>query len=179
MWFGESEKIIKRIFTDYKDFAKECEISPILLFNEADAIISKRKDTNSSNVAQTENTIQNIILEELENFEGIFFATTNLSANLDSAFDRRFLFKIKFHKPNIYVKIKIWKSKLSILSQKECKLLASQFNFSGGQIDNIVRKSEMQEVISGTVVTMNKIIDFCEAEELSKSNGVRIGFTAN
>jgi SpoVK/Ycf46/Vps4 family AAA+-type ATPase len=96
MWFGESEKIIKRIFTDYKAYAKESERMPILLFNEADAIISKRKENSTSNVSQTENAIQNIILEELENFEGIFFATTNLAKNLDSAFERRFLFKIEF-----------------------------------------------------------------------------------
>lgn len=91
-WFGESEKMIKKIFTDYQNFAKDCDQTPILLFNEADAIISKRKDLNSSNVAQTENALQNIILEELENFAGILMATTNLAENLDSAFDRKISF---------------------------------------------------------------------------------------
>jgi SpoVK/Ycf46/Vps4 family AAA+-type ATPase len=58
-WFGDSEKIVKRIFTDYRECAKNYERTPVLLFNEADAIISKRRDNSSSNVAQTENTIQN------------------------------------------------------------------------------------------------------------------------
>ena len=44
MWFGESEKIIKRVFTEYKSFLNECDYTPILLFNEADAIFSTRKE---------------------------------------------------------------------------------------------------------------------------------------
>ena len=177
MWFGESEKIIKRIFTDYKAYAKDSERMPILLFNEADAIISKRKENSTSNVSQTENAIQNIILEELENFEGIFFATTNLAKNLDSAFERRFLFKIEFQKPDISVKAKIWYSKLPNLSESECETLANRFDFSGGQIDNIVRKNEIHEIIHGISVDFSNIIDFCKTELLSKNNGVRIGFT--
>ena len=177
MWIGESEKIINRIFTDYKTYAKDCERMPILLFNEADAIISKRKENSTSNVSQTENAIQNIILEELENFDGIFFATTNLVKNLDSAFERRFLFKIEFQKPDISVKAKIWNSKLPSLSESECENLANRFDFSGGQIDNIVRKNEIHEIIHGISIDFNNIIDFCKTELLSKNNGVRIGFT--
>jgi SpoVK/Ycf46/Vps4 family AAA+-type ATPase len=177
MWFGESEKIIKRIFTDYKTYSKECELIPILLFNEADAIISKRKENSTTNVAQTENTIQNIILEELETFEGIFFATTNLAQNLDLAFERRFLFKIEFQKPNISVKAKIWNSKLPKLTNSECETLATCFDFSGGQIDNIVRKNEIHEIIHGISVDFNNILEFCKTELLTKNHGIRIGFT--
>ncbi len=166
MWFGESEKKIKQIFTDYNTFAKDCELMPILFFNEADAIISKRKENGTSNVSQTENAIQNILLEELENFEGIFFATTNLVKNLDSAFERRFLFKIEFHKPEISVKANIWKSKLPTLSDSECETLAARFDFSGGQIDNIVRKNEIQEIIQGITVDFNTIFEFCKVELL-------------
>ena len=99
MWFGESEKLLKKIFTDYAEFKKEEKRCPILLFNEADAVIGKRKTSGSSSTADTENTIQNILLEELENFDGILFATTNLVENMDAAFERRFLFKVKFEKP--------------------------------------------------------------------------------
>ena len=179
MWFGESEKKIKRIFTEYKDYSKQCDRTPILLFNEADAILSSRKDVSSSNVAQTENAIQNIILEELENFEGIFVATTNLVNNLDTAFERRFLFKIEFHKPEISIKAKIWESKLEHLITSESEILAAHFDFSGGQIDNIVRKCEMHEILNGNIVNLQEIIDFCKVEQLSKTNRVKIGFTKN
>jgi AAA+ superfamily predicted ATPase len=175
MWFGESEKIIKRIFTDYKTFAKECKRTPILLFNEADAIISKRGEVGSSGVAKTENAIQNIILEELENFEGILIATTNLASNLDFAFERRFLFKIQFSKPDISIRAKIWKLKLPLLSKKDCNLLAESFDFSGGQIDNVLRKNEIHEIIHGEKVALENLLAFCSEETLVSSR-VKMGF---
>lgn len=174
MLFGESEKKIKQIFTDYKSYTKDCEITPILFFNEADAIISKRKEIGNSNTGQTENAIQNIILEELENFEGIFIATTNLVGNLDSAFDRRFLFKIPFQKPTLSIREKIWKLKFPHLDEEACRLLADKFDFSGGQIDNIVRKKEIQEIIHGTT-NLDNILSFC-TEELIGTKINRIGF---
>jgi AAA+ superfamily predicted ATPase len=176
MWFGESEKIIKKIFTDYKSFAEDCDQLPILFFNEADAIISKRKDVNSSTVAQTENIIQNIILEELENFEGILLATTNLVNNLDAAFERRFLFKIKFQKPDISIRAKIWKSKLPSLKMEDCNLLAEKYDFSGGQIDNVFRKKEIHEIINGMKVTLENLLDFCSEETLIDKK-TSIGFS--
>lgn len=169
MWFGESEKLIKRIFTDYKQFSKECEQTPILLFNEADAIIARRRDIGSSGISQTENAIQNILLEELENFEGILIATTNLVSNLDTAFERRFLFKIEFQNPGTIEQIKIWKMKLPHLTNEECRILAAQFDFSGGQIDNIARKNEIQEIVYGNTVTFNNLMSFCKEEKLNNS----------
>jgi len=175
-WFGESEKVIKRIFSDYYQYSKDKPVTPILFFNEADAIISKRKDVTKSSVGQTENAIQNIILEELESFTGIFIATTNLIANIDEAFDRRFLFKIELQKPDIFAKIKIWQSKLPNLSPLHCKTLAESFDLSGGQIDNIVRKSEMEEVVFGSQPSLERIVEFCKAEQLTRTNAKRIGF---
>lgn len=176
LWFGESEKVVKRIFSDYYHYSKDKQVTPILFFNEADAIISKRKDVTKSSVGQTENAIQNIILEELENFTGIFIATTNLIANIDEAFDRRFLFKIELQKPDVLTKAKIWQSKLPRLSADECQILAQSFDFSGGQIDNIVRKSEMEEVIFRKSSTLERILKFCKAEQLTRTNVKRIGF---
>ncbi len=175
-WFGESEKIIKRIFTDYKTTAKDCERMPILFFNEADAIFSKRREVGDSNIAQTENAIQNIILEELENFEGILIATTNLTKNFDSAFDRRFLFKIKFQKPDTDIKTKIWKLKLPGLNLQTYKMLASQFDLSGGQIDNVARKCHIYEVVNSKKVSQTMLLEFCEEEVLNKANRQVIGF---
>jgi len=175
-WFGDSEKIIKKIFTKYREFKHSSKKAPILLFNEADAVISKRKDSSSSNVVQTENAIQNIILEELENFEGIFVATTNLADNLDTAFERRFLFKVEFHKPDIEVKAKIWKVKLKDLKHNEYVQLAIKYDFTGGQINNIVRKCEMAEVLENTKITFDKVQAFCEEETINKKSNNKVGF---
>lgn len=174
--FGESEKLIKRIFTDYGRMCKDEKLKPILLFNEADALFSKRKDVNSSNVAQTENAIQNIILEELEKLDGILIATTNLADNLDSAFERRFIFKLKFDKPTLEAKQSIWQSKLVWLAEEQCLKLAAEYDFSGGEIDNIVRKVVMDEVISGTRPDFNFVVDQCKNERLLGSRHAKVGF---
>jgi len=176
-WFGESEKRIKEVFTKYERICKRVSLKPILLFNEADAIFGKRKDVGSSSVDQTENTIQNIILEEMEKLEGILIATTNLATNLDPAFERRFLFKIKFGKPSLEVNEKIWKSKVEWLDVEGSKRLASSYAFSGGEIDNVVRKIAMEEVLTGVKPGMEGLTGFCEAERLSKrGERRRIGF---
>lgn len=181
-WFGESEKLIKKIFTSYKH---ECEAAekkgvpmPILLFNEADALIAKRKDSSAGNCAQTENAIQNIILEELENLKGIFIATTNLASNMDSAFERRFLFKIKFENPSTEAKTSIWMNKLSWLDKNSAIDFAQAYDFSGGQIDNIVRKIALDEVISGERPAISEIHEMCRCEKLENTNGLkRVGFS--
>lgn len=175
-WFGESEKLIKKVFTDYRRLCEKSEVKPILLFNEADAVFSKRKDVNSGSVAQTENAIQNIILEEIENLDGILIATTNLADNLDGAFERRFLFKIRFDKPTVEAKRNIWMSKLPSLSVEDANTLASSYEFSGGQIDNIVRKALMQEVINGEKPTLNSLVTMCGEDKISKNSTRRIGF---
>src|SRR5690606_26297229 len=130
---------------------------------------------SNSNVAQTENAIQNIILEELENFDGILMATTNLANNLDTAFERRFLFKVRFKKPTRRVRAQIWKSKLPHLENESCQILAEKFEFSGGQIDNIIRKSEIQEIVHGTMTDFEQILSFCNEESIITKT-TKIGF---
>ncbi|WP_019037719.1 ATP-binding protein [Psychroflexus tropicus] len=175
-WFGESERLIKQIFKNYTRQLDAAKRAPILFFNEADAILSKRKNNSSSNVAQTENAIQNIILEELENFEGILIATTNLVHNLDKAFERRFLFKVKFNKPTPRIRAKIWKSKFPNLSDTDCNYLAQHFMFTGGQIDNILRMSEIQEILHRKVPSLQNLLVFCSEESIVEAK-TKIGFS--
>lgn len=175
-WFGESEKLIKKVFTDYRRLCEKSQVAPILLFNEADAVFSKRKDVNSGNVAQTENAIQNIILEEMENLDGILIATTNLADNLDAAFERRFLFKVRFDKPTVEAKTNIWRDKVPSLSIADAETLAASFDFSGGQIDNIVRKTLMKEVVEGVQPTLCNLQALCREEKISKNSSKRVGF---
>ena len=175
-WFGESEKLIKAVFKKYEDICEHSELRPILLFNEADGIFSKRKDSNSSNVAQTENTIQNIILEEMERLDGILIATTNMADNLDGAFERRFLFKIKFEKPVLEARKCIWLSKMPSLANEDAQTLATSFAFSGGEIDNIVRKAAIMEVLEGKEPCIEDIKKLCREEKMHGENA-KIGFS--
>lgn len=106
-WVGESEKNIKILFDRYRNICKNSKPAPILLFNEADAVLGVRMEGAARAVDKMENSIQNIILQEMETLEGIMIATTNLTTNLDKAFERRFLYKIRFDKPSVEVRSKI------------------------------------------------------------------------
>ena len=168
-WVGESEKNISNVFAYYRYLCDTSEVMPILFFNEADAIISKRKEDVESSVDKMENTMQNIILQEMEDLDGILISTTNLMCNFDSAFERRFLYKIEFHKPELAVKARIWKSMLKKISKKDAYYLATQFDLSGGQIENVARKRTVNYVLTGKYATLNEIEDFCRTETLGNS----------
>ena len=176
-WVGESEKNIKGIFDRYRDKAKNSKITPILLFNEADAIISIRRERADRAVDKMENTIQNIILQEMETLDGIMIATTNLEQNMDAAFERRFLYKIKFNKPSIESRICIWQTLIPALSDDESAVLASKYDFSGGQIENIARHYAINKVLHGDEDDRLKcLISYCEEERFEKKHCQKIGF---
>ena len=176
-WVGESEKNIKKVFEKYREAVKGGEPIPILLFNEADAILGIRREGAENAVDKMENTIQNIILQEMEDLDGILIATTNLTTNLDKAFERRFLYKICFEKPSREARASIWRAMLPTLSIEEAEILAKDFDFSGGQIENIVRKREIQSIINATEPGFNDILAFCSEEIICNSAGRRkIGF---
>lgn len=179
-WVGESEKNIKSVFSQYKKLCQSSEVMPILFFNEADAIINKRTENVSHSVDKMDNAMQNIILQEMEDLEGILIATTNLTSNLDNAFERRFLFKVEFRKPDTDVKAKLWSSMLGKdISDDDAHRLAVSYDFSGGQIENIARKRTIDYVLYGKQATFEVLDSYCKAESLNK-NTVRpaIGFRA-
>ena len=176
-WVGESEKNIKALFDRYRRLVKDRECAPILFFNEADALINKRNANAEHAVDKMENAMQNIILQEMESLEGIMIATTNLTSNMDSAFERRFLYKIEFEKPSLEAKQSIWRSMLPTLSEADAIMLATKYDFSGGQIENIARKQTIEEILTGEELNIKRIIEFCNAERLGNSTvRPRIGF---
>ena len=174
-WYGESQKLVKKVFTKYERLCKKTKRLPILLFNEADAIFSKRLEAKGSSVDQTENAIQNIILEQMEKLQGILIATTNLESSLDPAFERRFLFKVKFEKPSVEAKKRIWMDKLNGLSEVDAGVLAESYNLSGGEIDNVTRKVIMNKVLTGEAYTLDYLKELCEQEKFTNKRAV-IGF---
>ena len=175
-YVGETEKNMRNLFEQYRIANKENNLSPILLFNEADAILGKRMEGAVRSVDRMENSVQNILLEEMENFEGIMIATTNLLGNLDPAFERRFLFKIRFNKPELEPRSQIWKSQFPSLNDEEATSLAKEFSFSGGQIENVVRKYTIDSVLSGKEGGYEQLAQYCREESVSKSSRNKIGF---
>ena len=176
-YVGESEKRVKALFDNYRKAVEKSDVAPILLFNEADAIISKRSENVTRSVDKMENALQNIILQEMENLEGILIATTNLTQNLDSAFERRFLYKVQFERPSIKAKQAIWQSMIPDIDEATAKTLASEYDFSGGQIENIARKQTVEQVLSGIEPSLESLRKICNAEFLhTRSNTRRLGY---
>ena len=176
-WVGESEKNIKALFDRYRELVKRAKQAPILLFNEADAIIGIRMNGAQHAVDKMENSIQNIILQEMETLDGIMIATTNLQQNLDTAFERRFLYKIKFEKPDATVRRKIWQKMIPELSDHDATKLAEKFDFSGGQIENVARKYSINSILHGEIDTPLEVLNgYAKEERLEAQQGNRIGF---
>jgi len=85
-WVGGTEQNIARAFQEAKDE------NAVLIFDEVDTFLSDRENAKAS----WEVTKVNEMLVQMENFEGVFIATTNLMDNLDRASLRRFDLKLEF-----------------------------------------------------------------------------------
>jgi SpoVK/Ycf46/Vps4 family AAA+-type ATPase len=127
-------------------------------------------------VDQMANSLQNILLEEMENLEGIMIVTTNLITNLDSAFERRFIFKIQFDKPSKNVKAMIWKSLIEELDEEDSMKLAEAYDISGGEIENIARKTIMEYALTGLEPDLNMVKNFAKEEKLKTNTRPVVGF---
>ncbi|MBP5361048.1 MAG: ATP-binding protein [Bacteroidaceae bacterium] len=176
-WVGESEKNIKNLFDTYREHVKKDAITPILLFNEADALINKRLEGAQSAVNKMENSILNIILQEMENLDGILIATTNLAQNMDTAFERRFLYKIKFERPTFDARVNIWRTIIPTLNEEDSRYLANKYDFSGGQIENIARHYTIGKILHGESKDIRKeLSEYCNNERLESHDKRNIGF---
>jgi len=142
MYVGESEKNVRKIFDTFRDLSTKTKTEPILLLNEADQFLGARSSGPGGGAEQMHNQMQNIFLEQIEQFEGILIATTNLLENIDVAFSRRFNYKIEFKRPNKAQRVKLWKKMLPQNAPYEEGFdveRLSQYDLSGGQINLIVK----------------------------------------
>ncbi|HBD9011496.1 TPA: ATP-binding protein [Campylobacter jejuni] len=170
-WVGESEQNVRKIFDTYKNIVQTCKQSPILLLNEADQFLSTRVDGNSGS-DKMHNQMQNIFLEQIERFSGVIIATTNFLESLDSAFSRRFDYKIEFKKPDFKDRLKIWEKFLpkKALFEKDFDInILSNYELSGAQILMVVKNTALKVAVSKDGVF--KIQDFIESiqKELNSS----------
>ncbi|ECL3613122.1 ATP-binding protein [Campylobacter jejuni] len=170
-WVGESEQNVRKIFDTYKNIVQTCKQSPILLLNEADQFLSTRVD-GSSGSDKMHNQMQNIFLEQIERFSGVIIATTNFLENLDSAFSRRFDYKIEFKKPDFKDRLKIWEKFLpkKALFEKDFDInILSNYELSGAQILMVVKNTALKVAVSKDGVF--KMQDFIESiqKELNSS----------
>ena len=181
-WVGQSEQNIHAIFKRYEAVCKAITPQPILFFNEADGIMSKRTTRIDHSTDKMENTLQNIILDEIEDFNGILIATTNLTSNMDTAFERRFLYKIEFEKPTAETRKKLWQSMLKKLNEETVETLAKKYDLTGGEIENIARLQIVNQIINQKDPDLADLEYFCKMGRIKIQNQLSktpIGYRKN
>lgn len=160
-YIGETEKNIERIFSTAR------ANNSILLFDEADALFSSRVKVETS-VDRFSNMEINLLLQEIERFDGIVILTTNLEKNMDKAFERRIQFKIRFPFPDKKHRAKIWQT----LIPKECpidpeidwELVGESFDLAGGNIKNAILRAAYRAARDTMRIDMDHIVAAAEAE---------------
>ena len=172
MYVGESEKNVRKVFDTYSDLAQKSKTEPILLLNEADQFLSSRSSGAGGGAEQMHNQMQNIFLEQIEKFEGILIATTNLLENIDVAFSRRFNYKIEFKQPNLEQRLELWEKMLPKDAPYEKKFdvkKLAEISLSGGQINLIVKNTAYMVACSDKPLFTTKLF-LEEIEKEKKGN---------
>ena len=163
MYIGESEKNVRNIFDKYYELRAQTKSEPILLLNEADQFLSSRSSGGVSSSDKMHNQMQNIFLEQIERFDGILIATTNLLENLDKAFSRRFNYKIQFMKPNKNQRIELWKKLIPVnlpLEENFDLEELAKYELTGGQIELVIKNTAYKIAVSDEPIF--KLEDFKE-----------------
>ena len=122
--------------------------------------------------------MQNIVLQELEDFQGIFIATTNLIENIDKAFDRRILYKLLFDQPEETTRLAILKAQFPTIDLGILAEISERYELSGGQIQNIKKKFMVDEILFEPIYTVDyQLKNYIDSEvNFRKSTTKAIGF---
>lgn len=172
-WLGNTEKNVKKIFDEYRDFSQKCDQTPILLFNE-DSIFSNRVQVSAS-IDRTHNSMQNLLLEQMENFQGIMIVTTNAADRWDKAFERRFLYRVFFDKPSTSTQFAIMSKAFPEFNPVALQSLLQRYPLNGGQISNVRKKYFIQSIISSSKTSVELLEKIC-LEEVGQKTNLKLGF---
>jgi len=169
MYVGESEKNVRKIFDTFYELSEKTKTEPILLLNEADQFLGARSSGNITGSDQMHNQMQNIFLEQIENFRGMLIATTNLLENIDKAFSRRFNYKIEFKKPDKEQRLELWKKMLPKEAPYEENFDVeelAEYSLTGGQISLIIKNTAYKVAVrENPLFTLKDFIDEIKREK--------------
>ncbi|MDR3345752.1 MAG: ATP-binding protein [Campylobacteraceae bacterium] len=149
-YVGESEKNVRKIFDTYKELCGKTKTEPLLLLNEADQFLSGRSSDAGASADKMHNQMQNIFLEQIERFEGLLVATTNMLESIDPAFSRRFDYKIEFEKPNLKQRVKLWQQALpesAVYEESFDIKTLSSYPLTGGQIQIVLKNTALKVAV--------------------------------
>src|SRR6186713_2646368 len=137
MWLGETPKNVAAVFRMAR------EENAVLLFDEADAIASRRSTSIDHAISRESNAVINVLLQELERFNGVVIFATNLAANFDPAFERRIRTHVLFEMPGAKEREQIWRVQMHprltpLADDVDFGALAQTYQVAGGDIRNAV-----------------------------------------
>lgn len=140
MWLGETPKNVAAVFH------LAAEENAVLFFDEADAIAARRASGGGAPQEREANTVVNVLLREMESFNGVVIFATNLAANFDPAFERRIRAHVRFEMPGVEERARIWRgqvhpAKTPLDPGVDFHALAERYPVSGGDIKNAVLKA--------------------------------------
>jgi hypothetical protein len=171
-YYGETEKMITGIFREYEKQVGEGVAFPILFFNEGDSIFQRRIDSDQ-NSSHTDNTVQTILLNELERFQGILLVTTNTPKHFDKAFERRFQFRLEFRTPEAQARLQMLRNALPHSAENELHSIATECVFTGAELQGALRRLQIEKLCGNT--SMNHAAAVREMLKGEKRKN-RIGF---
>ncbi|GMV38444.1 MAG: hypothetical protein AMXMBFR64_01600 [Myxococcales bacterium] len=138
-WVGETERNLQEVFRRARAGRS------ILLFDEADALFGKRVEKIERATDRYANQEINLLLQEIERYEGIVLLTTNLMSALDDAVMRRILFRIHFPEPDADLRARIWRTlvprQVPLGDDVDFEELGERFELAGGRIKNAVLRA--------------------------------------
>jgi SpoVK/Ycf46/Vps4 family AAA+-type ATPase len=170
---GETEKHLAAVFAA----AKETEA--VVFFDEADALFTRRLDGQDHH-AHYINQQVNVLLTELEKFDGVVLLATNRAEAIDPAFERRIRYHIRFRLPDRDARAELWRKTIPAEAPLDKDVdfgeLAQDFEFSGGTIRSVVLRAAFAAANNGRRITSNMLREAAEAEHPLKMEKPSIGF---
>ena len=161
-YVGETEKHIEELF------ARARASHAMLLFDEADALFGRRTADTKSSTDRYANMEVNLLLQEIERFEGIVVLTTNLFGGLDDALIRRIQFRITFPFPDGGERLRIWRTLLPpeapVAPDVSLQAIADDYELAGGNIKNALLRAAYRACELGTPVDTERLEEACERE---------------
>ena len=176
---GKDEKVITDLFEEYAESFERSKDYPVMFFDECEAHLCKRMNTDSHNptLVNTFNNAVTVWLKQFQDFHGILFLATNRKDDIDDAFARRILYQIEVEHPDKATQAEIWKTLFPrVLTSEQCKQLAEETNFSGGQIKQVQTKADIHELLHGKI-TFETIRSICETNGKTTTERKKIGFS--
>lgn len=166
-YVGETEKNIREIFM------KARKRNSILFFDEADSIFNKRMEATGSN-ERFANMQSSLLLQYIEEYDGVVILATNNVSGIDPAFIRRMKYYIPFHRPDQKTRFEIWKSVFPksapvCAEESDFKQLSESFDLTGAVIKNVAISAAYQAASRKGKVTVLDILKGIK-RELDKDN---------